>query len=476
MRRFRPWIGAGLGTALVLTAAAATAQPMPADHNAAMSAPLFVQDLPVGTVSVRITRPSMADAIAGAQVTGTWIAKGGQAKSAVVKSGDDGRAIFTGVPVGSSFHAKTTIEGEDLATPEFEIPSEGGTRLLLIVGAEAAEAMAEMTGGSPHGAMGAPKAQGIQAGKVDARDGVPAGALNLKVQGADGTPLAGVSVQVGRAQAAGKMKVLSALSDAAGIVHFTDLDTGESAKYAAVVEHDGLRVSSLPFSLEASRGAEGELRMPGRTSDSNVLRISAGSRMMVELREDGVAVLQNLVVENTSDKVFDPGPRGLFIPLPDGFTGADKLPGGAEVEIKEGEGVYLRTALPPTQNLGAATQVRIGYIMATHESPSVEIIQPMPIALQGGTVMVPVTPAVGLAAPGLRARPPERDDNGNELQMYELDAVPSGHALRLTVNGLPTRDQVGKWIAAACVLLLVGIGIFAAKRPRAAVSVGDHAG
>jgi hypothetical protein len=118
----------------------------PPDHNAATSAPLFVEDLPVGTVSVRITHPSMTEPIAGVNVVGAWTTKDGKQKSATLKTGDDGRAIFKDIPAGSTFGAKTTVEGENLATAQFTVPDQGGTRLLVMVGAQAAEAMNEMTG------------------------------------------------------------------------------------------------------------------------------------------------------------------------------------------------------------------------------------------------------------------------------------------------------------------------------------------
>jgi hypothetical protein len=136
------------------------------------------------------------------------------------------------------------------------------------------------------------------------------------------------------------------------------------------------------------------------------------------------------------------------------------------VEIKEGVGAFLHGLLPPAQSPGAAAQVRLGYVLTTHETPDYEIVQPMPIGLQGGLVMIPGDFAIGLSAPGLRARPPERDDNGNELRMFEMDSVAPGQALRLTVLGLPTRQHAGKWIAAVLAGLLVAAGFVASRRPR----------
>ena len=63
-------------------------------HDTAASVPLPVGDLPVGTVSVRITRPSMTDAIAGADVIGSWKTPDGKVKTSTVKTGNDGRAVF----------------------------------------------------------------------------------------------------------------------------------------------------------------------------------------------------------------------------------------------------------------------------------------------------------------------------------------------------------------------------------------------
>jgi hypothetical protein len=469
-----------LGMALVLAPGIASAQGMPANHGGATSAPLFVADLPVGTISVRLARPSMTDAIAGTSVVGTWTTSDGKKKSAKVPTGDDGRAIFSDVPVGSTFQAQATVEGEHLVSAQFPVPGEGGTRLLMIVGGEAAEAMNDMTGAGdePTAAKATgPQMVGLRSGKVEGKDGLPVGTLDLNLIGPDGKALAGVKVSLGHvAHTTSAVEFVDAVTDPSGHAHFEKLQTGGGTQYAAVLERDGLRIGTDAFTLDDKRGAAGELRVPGRTSDLSVLRISSSSRMMVELREEAVGVLQNLVVENTSDKVFDPGPSGLLIPLPEGFSGAEKLPGGSEVEIKEGVGVLLRSVLPPTQSPSAVTQVRIGYVLTTHENRDFDIVQPMPIDMQGGLVLVPAEYTISLSAPGLRPRAAERDDSGNELRLYDLDAVPAGHALRLTVRGLPTHDETGKWIAGVLVALLILAGIVAAARPRPATLVPDKAG
>jgi hypothetical protein len=443
-------------------------------HDTAASVPLPVGDLPVGTVSVRITRPSMSDAIADADVVGFWTTPDGKTKLLTVKTGSDGRAMFSNLPVGSTFTAKATVEGETLATQSFVVPDQGGTRFLMVVGGQAAEAMGAATAPPAEGATAGnaeahgakPQQLGIRSGKVEASDDVKAGSVELKVIDASGKSVAGVGVDLAHTVGKG-VESVRALTDGNGVAHFVGLKADNTTIYAAVIAHDGMRVGTPTFVLETKRGATGEIKLPGRTDSLSALRISSSSRMLVELREEALGLLQNLVIENVSDKIFDPGPRGLFLPLPEGFTGAEKLPGGSEIEIKEGVGVFLHTPILPAGSIGATSiQVRLGYVLATHETPDFEIVQPMPVGLQGGSVLVPADHPVGLSAPGLRARPSERDENGNELHIFELDAVPAGQALHLTVTGLPTHSQTGRWVAAMLAGLIVAGGIVAARRPR----------
>jgi len=466
------------GLMLVLAPGAALAQDMPPDHGGAASAPLFVQDLPVGTISVRITRPSMNEPFANTEVVGTWTSKGGKLTTTTVKTGADGRAIFSNVPARATFHAKAEVEGETLTTAEFEVPAEGGTRLLMIVGGGATGAMAEMGGPPAHGLAGLAGVREpsvLRGGKVEPRDDQPAGTVAIRVLGADGQPLASVRVDLVLAQRASSSALKHASTDASGTARFTEMQTEVPlpGHLVALVERDGLRVGSQPFTLDATRGSAGELRIPAKTSDLSVLRVSSSSRMMVEVREDSLAFLQNLVVENTSDKIFDPGARGLLLPLPDGCTGAEKLAGGAEVEIKEGTGAVWRAPLPPSEGQLSAIQVRVGCVIATQATPEVEIVEPMPLGLQGGVVLIQASHTVGLSAPGLRARPAERDDNGNELRSYELASLAPGQPLHLTVYGLPTRGHLGQWIAGLVAGLIVVAGLVLARRSQRTPAGGN---
>ncbi|HEX7596924.1 MAG TPA: hypothetical protein VF518_01850 [Polyangia bacterium] len=117
----------------VLMAGAAVAQPPGMGEGHDMAArPLMAGDLPVGTVTVRVGRGGMTNAAVGVDVVATVTARDGKVSKRTEKVKEDGRATFAGLPVGALFRAETAIDGESLQTAAFDIPSEGGARLMLV--------------------------------------------------------------------------------------------------------------------------------------------------------------------------------------------------------------------------------------------------------------------------------------------------------------------------------------------------------
>ncbi len=88
--------------------------------------PLPVGDLPPGTVTVRVVRGTMTNVITGQRVD----LIGPTPMSA--KTNDAGRAEFTGLQPGVRVRASTTVDGENLESQEFTIPSNGGIRVALV--------------------------------------------------------------------------------------------------------------------------------------------------------------------------------------------------------------------------------------------------------------------------------------------------------------------------------------------------------
>ncbi len=113
-------------------AAAQTGAAMP-DASQMAGMPLGAPELPDGAVAVRLVRERMGNNIADHPVTlrsatDSWTAT----------TDDQGRAQFSGVPVGTVVQAEATVEGEALVSQEFEIPARAGVRVALVAGAAAA--------------------------------------------------------------------------------------------------------------------------------------------------------------------------------------------------------------------------------------------------------------------------------------------------------------------------------------------------
>jgi hypothetical protein len=91
--------------------------------------PLQVGDLPPGVIVVRVIRRSFAENVANQRVD---LRVGARSISAVTDA--SGRAQFNAQPVGVRVMATATVDGERLDSQEFEIPAQGGVRMVLVAG------------------------------------------------------------------------------------------------------------------------------------------------------------------------------------------------------------------------------------------------------------------------------------------------------------------------------------------------------
>lgn len=89
--------------------------------------PRPVDDLPNGSVSVRVIRGDMSKNIAGQPVEMTT--SGG---SKTVNTDADGRAQFDAIPPGMQVKFSAAVDGERLESQVFPMPAQGGVRMLLV--------------------------------------------------------------------------------------------------------------------------------------------------------------------------------------------------------------------------------------------------------------------------------------------------------------------------------------------------------
>jgi hypothetical protein len=215
----------------VSIAVAATAGAQMPDISAMSGVPLPTGDLPAGTVSVRVVRGDLSNNVPGHPVEL-------HVGSSVVTQNTDseGRAQFSGVAIGASAHAMTTIDGQRLESREFTVPQDGGIRLVLGAGAPAG------------GASAAAPAAGTAAPPAAASPSIPL---------APGTVMFG-----------GQSRVVAELSDDALDVYFL-LDVVNPGSGPVTVE---------PLVFEVPRSATGTTVLENSSPQAKV----DGKRVIVE--------------------------------------------------------------------------------------------------------------------------------------------------------------------------------------------------
>jgi len=107
------------------------------DARAMSGIPRPVDDVPDGTVVVRLVRQELGNYIAGHPVD---LDVGGRIQT--VRTDQEGRAQFPGLKPGTVMRVSATVDGERLESQRFEIPQSGGVRLLLVASAGGAGAPA----------------------------------------------------------------------------------------------------------------------------------------------------------------------------------------------------------------------------------------------------------------------------------------------------------------------------------------------
>lgn len=119
---------------ILLIPCISSAQQMP-DAAQMSGTPLAAPELPNGTVTVRLVREEMGNNIANHPVK---LVAAGTAQQATTDA--QGRAQFTGLPVGTVVYAEAVVGDETLRSKEFDIPARGGVRVALVAGIAAAAA------------------------------------------------------------------------------------------------------------------------------------------------------------------------------------------------------------------------------------------------------------------------------------------------------------------------------------------------
>lgn len=110
------------------------AQEMP-DPSLIHGRAIPASELGDGMVTVRVVREAIGNNIGGQQVQ---LTVSGRTRTATTD--EQGRAEFTNLPKGEEARAEATVDGEQLTSQPFRVPTTGGLRVILVAGiAKAAE-------------------------------------------------------------------------------------------------------------------------------------------------------------------------------------------------------------------------------------------------------------------------------------------------------------------------------------------------
>jgi hypothetical protein len=116
-----------LAALAVAVASVITANGQMPDLKQMSGVPLPVGDVPTGSITVRVVRGALTSVVPNHPVDLV-----GGAAPVTLSTNDSGRAEFTGITPGTRVRAVTTVDGERLESREFDVPRNGGIRLLLV--------------------------------------------------------------------------------------------------------------------------------------------------------------------------------------------------------------------------------------------------------------------------------------------------------------------------------------------------------
>ena len=468
-----------VGIALWAAPAPSFAQPMMGaagmpNLRAIVGRPLPDPGMATGTVSVRVARRMPANAVAGVEVAAVIKNTGGDLRRRTEKTDADGRVIFEGLVPGDEFRAEVTVDGEVLKTQAFTMPTQGGLRTMLIAAlgeAPAAEPAAEAGGEAPEdGDASSRFSLGATAGVAVQDPTLAVGRLDVRVFDENGAPIPHQSVMLGMVDKSNKIDVRKADTDASGVAHFSSLPHGDGSGYAAVVEWHGMRLGTAPFPMPDAGGARAEIRAMSRTGDPSVMTIGEGGRVIIQMREDTLQFLEMLPLENTSDKIFDPGPGAVEIPLPQGFVGAEAQESDRKVDVRQNHGMAVHGVFTPRRSLvgttakNAGQEVVFGFVLPYHGDTR-GFSQPMPNGMGGGTLITEQLTGLSVTGPGIGPRE-ARELSGRKYWVMRIDPIPPGGVLSFTMTGLPSTDSTGRYVAGGLALALVAAAFVFGRRPR----------
>jgi hypothetical protein len=435
----------------------AAAQPAMPDPSQMSGIPRQDPAVATGTITVRLIRGELTNRIVGTEVQLVSLQDGAEAKLAprIEKTDAEGRATFSGVPVGS-YEARAVVDTEALVSQPMEVqPAPApGVRVMLVFSKSVAEQQKEL--GTPDG-------------KTRIDQGQPPGVLLVKTLDEQGQPIAGLKVSLFRANRQNEQveTLPEQTTGADGIAKFTDQKSGPEYGYMASVKRDGTEQRTSPFRLVAEHGSSVALTVKAVAQGQAAvgqLQIGMGSHLIMELQDDSVQVLENLRLVNALPQAVDPGPTGLRIPLAEGAMSAQVVPGGpVNVSIdSSGDGPPVAVWKGPIP--AGDSEVRVAFLM--RHRGNINFRQAVTVPVQGLRLIMEQLPEIRVEDV---AEQESRKFQGRDLVLATLKAPAPGGFIAFKVQGLPAEMMTVRYLAGVLAAVIALLFTYLAMSGRAAV-------
>jgi hypothetical protein len=342
----------------------------------------------------------------------------------------------------------------------------------LLLVASARGVYAQAVGADPHAGLdGAPALDRKPLTSAEASGAVPAGSIWVRVFDERERPVPGQAVEVGIMASDGARSRVTGTTDSEGHCAFDKLTIGDRQAYRVNVLHQGAKYSATPFRLAADRGYAVVIRRLPTTRDARSVVLYVGATS-VELRDERLKIVQQARLYNAASQTYVFPEGGLVLKLPPGAMAfqADEVMSDQRLVADGAGGFKLSGSIAP----GEVT-LTWGFDLP-REGSTADIAFTLPWPTFAYRVLADAAPGMSLEVDGMPA-PSLESDSGRKFWLTEIAKRPGDAPLRevrIHVRGIPGPGAL-RWVATALGLLVVGFGVFIARRP-ARVQLGTNAG
>lgn len=253
-------------------------------------------------------------------------------------------------------------------------------------------------------------------------------------------------------------------TDATGRATVSGLRSGTSVTAVATVDGErlesqtfvmgssGMRVALVATDPEDTARASEDKALASAPATKGIVVLGPGSRVVVELGEDGLTVFYLVEILNTARTPVDIG-GPLIFELPQGARGTTILEGSSPQGSANGPRLIVTGPFAP-----GATMVEAAYELP-YRGATVSLEQVWPATLQQLSLIVEQQGALDISSPQVSGRG-MMSNQGKPFISASGPAIQAGQKLTVDFSGLPHRPLWPRWVALTVGLSFVCWGLW----------------